>query len=96
MMYVKFHRESSTIVAICDQDIIGKEFHEGKFHLQVSESFYKGELKTEEEVREIMLQFSSLNIVGKESINLALALGVISPESLLTIQGVPHAQTLSL
>ena len=60
MIYVKFHKGSSVIVAICDSNLIGKTFKEGKLSLNVSEHFYKGELKTEDEVKEIMKKYGFL------------------------------------
>jgi len=32
-----------SIVAVCDSDILGKKFKEGKLVLKLDESFYKGE-----------------------------------------------------
>ena len=95
MIYVKFHKGSTTIVAICDCDLIGKELREGKLCLKITEYFYKGEKKSEQEVEEIMKHANNLNIVGKNSINLALKLNIITKDAILFIQGVPHAQTVS-
>ncbi len=95
MMYVKIHKGSTTIVAICDDDLIGKELREGKLCLKISEYFYKGEKKSEQEVEEIMKTADNLNIVGKRSVAIALRLGIIMQHTILVIQGVPHAQTLS-
>jgi len=32
------------------------------------------------------------NLVGKRTVDLAIKLGFVAPENVLTIQGVPHAQ----
>ena len=95
MIYIKIHKGRNILVAVCDEDLVGKEFHEGKLYLKISESFYKGELKTEAEVKHILFRYSYLNIVGKRSIALALELGIITQRAILFIQGVPHAQTIS-
>jgi len=96
-MYVKIHKsEGKNIIAICDEDLIGKNFSEGKFVLNITERFYKGEKLSPEEVLELMKDALSLNIVGENSINLALKNKIIEKESIIKIQGIPHAQRYSL
>ena len=92
MVYVKIHK---SIVAVCDEELIGKEFKEGKLSLKVSERFYKGEKKSEEEVKDIIMNATNLNIVGKKSIKIALDLGIINKDSIITIKDIPHAQIIS-
>ena len=96
-MYVKIHaRRENTIVAIADKELIGKKFEEGKLQLEVSESFYKGELKSEKEVIEILEEATHLNLVGKRIINLALKQNIIQEENILRIQNIPHACIFSV
>ena len=97
MIYVKIHKGSEKIVtSLCDSELIGKTFKEGKFVLNVSEQFYKGDLVKEEEVEKILVDAMDLNIVGKRSCDIALNLGCISKENILVIQKVPHAQSILL
>ena len=42
-MYIKIHRSYRNVVAICDAEILGKKFEEGKRVLDVRESFYNNE-----------------------------------------------------
>tara|TARA_Y100000310_G_scaffold159627_1_gene159269 strand:- start:30407 stop:30691 length:285 start_codon:yes stop_codon:yes gene_type:complete len=92
-MYVKIHRtKDQEIIAICDEDLLGKKFEEGRLMLDVKESFYKGEKKTDEETLEIMKKADILNIVGKKSINLAIKNKIISKDHIIKIKGIPHAQ----
>lgn len=97
-MYVKLHKGSSCVLAICDEDLIGKTFEEGELFLEISEDFYKGEKKTKEEVLEMLRDenIKNFNIVGKESISVALKAGIIEKQNILTVGGVPHAQSLLL
>jgi hypothetical protein len=95
MISVKTINSYRTIVAICDEEILGKYFDEGKFQLDVKESFYKGELVTEEEAFEIMQDMvkedASFNIVGENSIKIALNSEIITQESVGKIAGIPFA-----
>ena len=96
-MYAKIHRSGDkNIIAICDEDLIGKEFSQGKLVLNVTERFYKGDSLSEEEAYELMKDSLNLNIVGKKAIKLALKHKLITKESIIKIQGVPHAQVYQL
>lgn len=97
MIYVKVHNGSgNAVTSLCDSELIGKTFKEGKFVLNVSEQFYKGDLVKEEEVEKILKKIVNLNIVGERSCDIALKLGCISKENILVIQEVPHAQSILL
>ena len=89
MILVKFHED---VVALCDSDLIGKEFEEGEKYLKVSERFYEGEEISEEDIRNVFKGVNNLNMVGKEVIDFALKEGFINEEDVMTIQGVPYAQ----
>ena len=98
MVLVRIIKSYRDIVIICDSKLIGKKFEEGKFQLDVKESFFKGEEVNEETVLEIMRDMtkedSTFNIVGKESTNLALRAGIINKEGIKKIQGIPFALIL--
>lgn len=92
-MYVKIHKtELSEVVCICDEDLVGKKFEDKDLQLDVTERFYKGEKKTEEEVIKILKEAGNVNIVGKESIKVAIKAGVIEKENIIKIKNIPHAQ----
>ena len=57
-MLIKIHRAYRNVVAICDSEILGKHFEEGKNQLNVKESFYKGEEVDEEQLLERMIDFA--------------------------------------
>ena len=96
-MYVKRHESKDRIViAICDEDLIGKKFSEDDLVLDVSERFYKGDKKSEEEVEEILRNARNINMVGKGTVNFALKIGISNKDSIITIDGVPHAQIVEV
>ena len=96
-MYVKIHKSKDRyIVAICDENLIGKEISEGDLNLNITARFYKGEKFSEEETLEKMKNFLNLNIVGKNSIKLAITAGILEEDSIIKIDGVPHAQVFKL
>ena len=97
-MIVRIIKSYRYIVAICDSDLIGKRFEEGRLQLDVKESFFKGDETDEEKAVEIMKDMvkedSTFNIVGEKSINTALKAGIITNEGIIKIQGIPFALVL--
>lgn len=88
MMYVKI---KESVVAVCDEDILGKTFEDDNVLLEIKEEFYKGDLKDKKQVINILKDAINVNLVGKEAIKTAIDAGVIEEENVLYIQGVPYA-----
>ena len=92
---IKSYRE---VVAICDSELLGKYFEEDLFQLDIKESFYKGEKRTEQEVVQIIIDMKSedatFNIVGERAVNAAIKAGLISEDSVRKIQGIPFVLVL--
>jgi hypothetical protein len=97
-MLVRIIKSYRDVVAICDSELLGKRFEEGQFQLDIKESFYGGDKKTEEEVIAIMQEMSAedatFNIVGEKSTQAALKAGLIEKESIGQIQGIPFTLIL--
>ncbi|MDP3729031.1 MAG: DUF424 family protein [bacterium] len=89
MISVKFHEN---VVSLCDTELIGKKFEEGKFSLNISELFYKGEEMDKGQILEVLENAISMNLVGKKVIDIALDAGFINDGDIIAIEGVPHAQ----
>jgi len=97
-MFVKIIKSYRVIVAVCDSELIGKKFEEGKFQLDVKESFYKGERVSEEKLIEIfedmIREDATFNIVGEKSVSAALKSGIVNEEGIKKIHGIPFALRL--
>ena len=97
-MFVNVIKSYRNVVAIADEDLIGKKFSEGKSQLDVKENFYKGENKDFNEICEIIedmkMEDSTFNIVGKESTNAALKVGLINEEQIGMIDNIPFTLVL--
>jgi hypothetical protein len=98
MIFIKIHKSLRHVVAVCDSNLIGKKFEEGKKQLFLRESFYKGEGLEKKDALKIMLQQAkedaTFNIVGEESINLALEAGIIDKKGISRVAGIPFALAL--
>ncbi len=98
MISVKIHDARRRIVAICDLDLVGKKFEEGKRQIDVRENFFRESEMNFQDVVELitneMMDDSTFNIVGEESINAAIEAGLIDEEGVIKIQGIPLALVL--
>ena len=100
MIYLKIHATGQRgnhrfVIAVCDKDLIGKTLKEKNIEIHVSEKFYKGDLKEENEVIEFIRDASNVNMLGKEAVNAGIEAGIITQEDIIMIAGVPHAQAVA-
>jgi len=93
MLFTKVHKSYRSVVAICDKELLGKIFEEGKKQLEVSENFFKGEEMSAEEAVKLMhdqaREDASFNIVGNEAIDAAQKAGIADKDSVGNVQGIP-------
>lgn len=96
-MYIKkYNTEGQVIVAVCDKNILGKKFREGKLVLKLDSSFYKGDEADEMEVKEALLSATIANIAGEKAIACAVECGCIDPDAIIFIEDIPHAQMIRI
>ncbi|MDE1850711.1 MAG: DUF424 family protein [Candidatus Micrarchaeota archaeon] len=95
MIYLKIHKtEKGDMIAMCDENLLGKTFSEGKAELDLKtySDFYKGDLIAKDQIIKVIgtAQLYSANIVGKESIEILVEHGIIEKGSVKTIAKVPY------
>ena len=92
-MYMKqYDTGGKLIVAVCDKEIIGKKFQEGELRLMLEISFYKGAEASENVIKEALSSATIANIAGKKAIACAIECGCVDPDTVIFIDGIPHAQ----
>lgn len=97
MIYIRIHpTETETLLAACDEEILGETFKGNGMRITVSEGFYKGELVPEEAFIEHMKNATIMNLVGERTIALAIENGHVSEGCVLEIGDVKHAQVVKL
>lgn len=99
-MYLKIHATGQRfnnrfVIAVCDENLLKKTLEEGNLSLTVSEHFYKGEKRNEQEVVSILKDATNVNLIGEESVAAGIKAGIISEGNIIRILGVPHAQAVS-
>ncbi len=96
-MYIKkYETDGHLVVAVCDEDILGKKFVEGNLMLKLDECFYKGEKGSSDDVKDALLCATIANIAGTRSIACAVECGCIDPDTVIYIDGIPHAQMVQI
>lgn len=96
-MYVRIHtRGEERLVAACDEDIVGMTFREGEARLTVHEAFYVGESLDEEAFVERLRMATVINLTGDGVVDVAVREGLVSPDAVMVIGGVKHAQAVRL
>jgi hypothetical protein len=85
-----------TLVAVCDAASLGETFAEDEVSLTVDEAFYGGDPADADAVADGLARASVANLVGRETVALAIDLGVVDPDNVLDVDGTRHAQVLAL
>lgn len=90
---MRIHRQGrEVLVAVSDAALVGKEFREGGLRLHVAEEFYGTEGVDAPEVLRGLAGCTIANLVGVDTVTLAIQNGYVHPDNVLDIAGVPHAQ----
>ena len=86
---IKKHvRNGELTLAVCDTELLGKEFEEGKTYLDLSSSFYQGKEESVEKVREHIQAARNATIVGVEAVE---AVKEVLELNVRTVQNIPYA-----
>lgn len=91
--YVKVHRHGSeTVLALCDEDLLGKTLTEGRIVLEVRKDFYGGVLIEIEEAVSLASSATVINAVGKNVLDMLTRINKFVYDAAVWIEGVPHVQ----
>ncbi len=92
-MIINLHKKEGRIVAaVCDSELLGKKFDEGKLQLDLASDFYKGEEKDDITVGDTIRNADSVNLVGEKAVKLGIDEGIIDAGQVKKIAGIPYAQ----
>lgn len=87
------------LVSVCDRDCLGETYTDGDISLEVTAEFYAGEEAIDAEAEAVVDALGGAtvgNLVGEESVGVAVDAGLIDADRVLDIDGVKHAQLLWL
>jgi len=84
------------MVSVCDEELLGKVLREGELVFEVNEKFYKGSRMTVEEALIHLKNCNIANIIGEKIVKAAIKEGIVHPEAVIKIAGIPHAQIVRM
>jgi hypothetical protein len=98
MFWAKFFvATDDLLLAMCDDDLLGKTIGSGDTELTVTKYFYGERLiDNEKDTLKYLAACSIGNLVGPRIVALAEKGGFITKENVISIGGVPHAQFVKL
>jgi uncharacterized protein len=97
MISVKVYQQGNDmIIGACDEHLLGKKFRRGKLQIDVAKRFYDGERIDRKTLETFLREATIANLVGKETVACAIDLGLVDPNCILKIKGVPHAQVVQM
>ncbi|HJJ46802.1 MAG TPA: DUF424 domain-containing protein [Methanocorpusculum sp.] len=93
-MHLKIHKTLSegTVVAACDAELIGKTLTGDHCDLVIDEVFYGSEAVSDTELIKALEEAVNANIIGHKVCAVAVKAGIITEETCMKINGIPHAQ----
>ncbi len=97
MISIKIHdSENGNIIALCDDELLGKKFKEGATELDLDTygNFYKENTVSEDDVFLMFgdIGFYSVNAVGQRSVDILIRAKYIEKAQVSTIGGIPTVQ----
>ena len=81
--------QKNVMLNMCDADLIGKEVIDGELKIHISESYYGEQIVNKDEATSFLKSASIMNLVGKETISLAIDLGIGSKDGVKIISDIP-------
>ncbi|PUA33265.1 MAG: hypothetical protein B7O98_02185 [Zestosphaera tikiterensis] len=102
LVYVKVHKTEEdesgfgSVVAVCDKDLLGRTFRENEVILTINAEFFEGFLTTLDEALEYIRRAAIAVLVGEKAVSKAVSEGLVHPEAVLTVEGIPHAQIVKV
>ena len=81
--------QKNTMLNMCDSELIGKDIVDGKLKIHISENYYGKQIVEKDEAISMIKSASILNLVGHETISLAIDLGIGSKDGVKIISDVP-------
>ena len=82
------HNDTS-MLNICDTELLGRTLNRGSFTLKISEKYYAEKVVEKEEAKDLLRRSNNINMVGKEIISLSVNIGIGSQEGIKEIDGIP-------
>ena len=80
----------ATLVNVCDENLLGKEFSENEIILRVTRLFYGEKVIDVSELKDLLEMGDIISLVGEKCISVAVEMGIATWKAVRRVRGVPH------
>ena len=81
--------QRNRMLNICDSGLVGRTLIENDLTMNITESYFAERIVEKGEAEQLLRNSSIINMVGEETINLSVKLGIGSGKGVKKIEGVP-------
>ena len=81
--------QKNTMVNMSDAELIGRNIIDGELKINISENYYGKQIVEKDEAISLLKSASIMNLVGKETISLAISQGIGSESGVKIISEIP-------
>ena len=81
--------QKQSMLNICDANLLGKKIIQNDLTVHISENYYGDRFVENDEAESLLKNSSIINMAGKETVSLALKLGIASENAIKMISDVP-------
>jgi hypothetical protein len=81
--------QKNKMLNICDFELLGKDIIQDELTMNISRNYYGGKTVNIDEAKNLLKTSSIINMVGIDTVSLAIELGIGSENGVKTISGVP-------
>jgi len=85
----KITYQGSTMVNICDQELVGTKISDGKLEIKLTKEYFGQNLVNEDEAIHLLNSCFIANLVGRRIVNQALRMKIAFDPSVRTISDIP-------
>lgn len=94
---MRVHRtQGETVLAACDEELLGRKLKTGSRDYVVSPGFYGSTKVTGEELIELIMNSTIVNLLGRRTVGLAVKAGLITKDATSLLDGVKHAEIVRM
>ncbi len=81
--------QRNRMLNICDSNLVGRTLVEADLTMNITQSYFAERIVDEKEAEQLLRNSSIINMVGEETINLSVKIGIGSQKGVKKIEEVP-------
>ncbi len=81
--------QGNRMLNICDSGLVGRTLVEGELTMNITRNYFAERVVEGEEAEQLLRNSSIINMVGEETIDLSIKIGIGSLKGVKKVEGVP-------